>query len=257
MAGFAADWLALRAPADARARNRQVADALTEAFAGHQGLTILDLGAGTGNNMAMTAPLLPMPQRWILVDSDPALLDRAVAPAGVEIIRRIADLADGLAPLLQTMPDLVTASALFDLAGRDWIADAAAALARARLPLHAVLSYTGSEIWRPSHPLDDKALAAFHADQQRDKGLGPALGPQAHRALAEALSAMGYRIVEGASDWVLERPRDAALIGAMAEGSAAAIAPTLGPDTDTWLAARRTATWLRVSHSDLLALPPD
>lgn len=257
MSGFAADWLALRAPADARARNAGVAAALTRAFAGRGPLIVLDLGAGTGNDMAATAPLLPGPQHWRLADSDPSLLARAGAPPGVSFETVEADLAAGLAPLLDPAPDLVAASALFDLVGAAWLDRFVAALAGRRLPLLAVLSYTGRESWAPAHPEDDAVLAAFHADQRRDKGLGPGLGPEAHACLAGALRAAGFAVTEGPSDWTLEAPRDAALIAALAEGTARAVAPAIGAErAEAWRAARTQARRVTVSHADLLALPP-
>ncbi len=257
MGDFAADWLALRAPADARARNPEVAAALGRAFAGRAGLRVLDLGAGTGANMRGTAPLLAEGQRWHLVDADAGLLARAEAPPGVVASAETADLAGGIEGLLDRVrPDLVAASALFDLAGRDWIARLVAALARRRLPLLAVLSYTGAEDWTPAHPEDGAVHAAFLADQRRDKGLGPALGPEAHGALAGLLREAGHRVIEGPSDWRLAAPADAALIAALAEGVGAAVRPALGPRAEAWAVARRGAVQVRVSHADLLALPP-
>lgn len=256
MTGFAADWLTLRAPADARARNRRVALALRRAMAGRRGLRVLDLGAGTGNNMAATGPLLPPGQHWSLVDSDAALLARARPRRGATLSRRTADLAEGIGALLTPLPDLVTASAFFDLAGGAWIEALAAELARRRLPLYTVLSYTGVEEWAPPHPQDAVIRDAFHADQRRDKGLGPALGPEAHAALRRALQSAGYRIVEGASDWVLESGRDSALIDELAQGTGRALAPRLGQLAEEWGGARRRASRVRISHADLLALPP-
>ncbi len=253
---FAADWLALRAPADRRARNPAVAAALARAVAGRGPLRILDLGAGTGATMHALAPLLPGPQTWVLADADAGLLARATPPDGARLETVEADLAAGLAPLLAPPPDLVTASALLDLAGAAWLEGLAAALARHRLPLLAALSYTGTEDWEPAHPLDAAVRAAFHADQGRDKGLGPALGPRAHRHLVRALRAAGCTVIEGPSDWRLEAPRDAALIAELARGTAAAVAPRLGDRAEAWRAARAGASRVRVSHSDLLALPP-
>ncbi len=108
-----------------------------------------------------------------------------------------------------------------------------------------------------SRSLDAAVLAAFHADQRRDKGLGPALGPDAHAHLADRLSKLGYEVFEGSSDWKLKQPADAALIAALADGSAAAVAEAVGADrADDWRAARVTAHRVTIGHRDLLALPP-
>lgn len=260
MSGFAAEWLALREPADLRARDSRVAEALDTAFEGRGDLRILDLGAGSGNNMVATAPLLPAGQHWILADDDAELLDRAVAraPDGVTAEARRADLSGGLAALLDPAPDLVTASAFFDLCGAAWIDDFAGALAETGAALYAVLSYDGREIWEPPSPHDAAALATFHADQQTDKGLGgPALGPEGHARLVEALIDRGYRITEGWSDWSLDADTDATLIAALAEGTANAISARMDLEAASeWYKARRAASHVTIGHRDLLALPP-
>ena len=48
MTGFSADWLALREPYDARARNPLVLDAVIAAFKGCPSIRIVDLACGTG-----------------------------------------------------------------------------------------------------------------------------------------------------------------------------------------------------------------
>jgi len=256
MAGFAAGWLALRAPADARARNRMVMAELAAHFAGRQAPLVLDIGAGTGATMGALAPHLPAGQHWRLADNDPRLLAEAVAPAGARFEPVPCDLAPGIAGLLAPRPDLVTASAFFDLASAPWIDAAVAELAARRLPLYAALSYDGREAWEPAHRLDAMALVAFHADQGRDKGLGgPALGPDAHAYLADRLDRAGYALISGQSDWMLEAPRDARLIAALAAGTADAIAPSLGMEAREWADARLTARRVTIGHRDLLALP--
>lgn len=257
MTGFSPDWLALRAAADSRARDPRLARRLGVHFAGRPGLRVLDLGSGTGANLRATAPLIGAPQHWLLADHDPALLARARPLAGTTIERRATDLAGDLAALFEPAPDLVTASAFLDLCGAAWLDRLAEATARHGAALYTVLSYDGREVWEPAHPLDAQVLSAFHADQRRDKGLGPSLGPDAHDRLAARLRGLGYRVREAPSDWHLVAPRDAALIAALAQGSAAAVAGALGPDAaDAWRAARGSARRVTIGHCDLLALPP-
>ncbi|MEM6678636.1 MAG: class I SAM-dependent methyltransferase [Pseudomonadota bacterium] len=260
---FEARWLALREEADARARDADLAARLSAFFEGWapgRALRVLDLGAGAGNNLRATSQLLPQPQHWRLVDSDAGLLDVALArlPEGLTAEPVLADLADGVAPLLAdptTQPDLVTASALFDLCSRAWIERFVAAVSAHRLPLYVVLSYDGRQSWAPPHPLDEVVIEAFHRDQGRDKGLGPSLGPAAHAALVTSLRATGYTVFEAESDWVLEGARDAGLIGALAAGTAAAVAPYIGPQAAEWGAARALADPVTIGHGDLLAIP--
>ena len=253
---FSADWLALRTDADRAARNSDLAADLAELVDGRESLRVLDLGAGTGANMAATAPFLTTEQHWALVDADPALLDQAAEQDGIAVSRHVHDLSGDLAPLFDPAPDLVTASAFFDLASAAWIDRLAAAAAGANALVYAVLTYDGREEWAPAHPDDADVLAAFHADQCRDKGLGPALGPGAGEALAKALRAEGYTVRTGASDWMLRAEEDAPLIAALAEGSAAAVRPALGDRADAWQAARMEAATVMVGHLDILGVPP-
>ena len=81
MSDFSDEWLALRAPADSRAR----ADALVRRLSIDPavGIDVLDLGCGTGANLRHLAPLLAVAgareQRWTCVDLDSALLDKLPA----------------------------------------------------------------------------------------------------------------------------------------------------------------------------------
>ena len=252
---FSADWLALRRDADLRARNADLTDWVREQFAEHRTLCVLDLGAGTGANMAAMAPHLPGGQHWRLADRDTGLLERVTAPPGVTAERVAADLAANPAPLFAPRPDLVTASAFFDLCGPLVIDRIVAATVAARAVFYTVLTYDGREVWAPPHPLDGAVLDAFHADQRRDKGLGPALGPDATAYLESAFHAAGYRVMTGTSDWQLQAARDSALIRMLADGSATAVAPALGAEAGRWGEARAGAQAVTIGHLDLLAWP--
>ncbi|MEM7667820.1 MAG: SAM-dependent methyltransferase [Pseudomonadota bacterium] len=246
---FSADWLTRRADADRRARNADLANRLAGHFADASGMRILDLGAGHGSNMRLTSPHLPAGQRWMLMDADEDLLARASAPEGVSFETGLIDLANDLTPVLNRGWDLVTASALFDLCGADWLDRFVASLAAARLPLYAVLSYDGREDWSPPHVDDAAVLAAFHADQTTDKGLGQSLGPRAHSYLVNGLRAAGYDVAEGRSDWDLTVPTDADLIADLATGTGG-VAANAG-----WVAARQRANRVVIGHMDLFAIP--
>ncbi|MEM7189927.1 MAG: SAM-dependent methyltransferase [Pseudomonadota bacterium] len=262
---FSADWLALRQVADDRARSADLTRTLALELAKRPGpLRILDLGAGTGANMRALAPQLAGPQHWVLADNDPALLGKVSSPAGptgtplpsVEVEQRIVDLASDLSSLFDPAPDLVTASAFFDLCGRAIADEVVSRTAAAGAVFHTVLTYDGHETWTPGHQHDADVLSAFHEDQQRDKGLGPALGPDATAHLSNAFQAAGYAVRTASSDWDLQAPGDAGMIVAMAEGHAAVARSAIGAAADDWQAAQsRTQRWV-VGHQDLLALPP-
>lgn len=275
MSGFSPEWLALRENADRAACNESVRAACALHFSGREALRIVDLGCGDGSNFRLLQPHLSKRQSWLLIDHDPRLLDAArrrltkwadtaETSEGRLHLRRgdytltlefaQADLAEGAAPWLDGA-DLVTAKALFDLCSKDWITQFARELAARAVPLMASLTYDGRETWQPPHPADAAMLAAFHAHQQRDKGLGPAAGPQAADCLRHALAQAGYQVVHGASDWLISRD-EAQLIDALAQGSAQAVRETSLVAADVinaWASARVGAAAVQIGHEDLFA----
>lgn len=277
MSGFSADWLALREAADHRARSRELEQTLSARFQTHDSITVVDLGCGTGSNLRATAPLLPERQSWTLVDYDADLLiaarmtlkawaDSASEDGDalelVEDRRRIrvdfrqADLAQDLDGALGGHADLVTASALFDLASPDFIRRFAAAVAARRSVFYTVLTYNGIQRWVPHRPADNAMASAFHRHQMRDKGLGPSAGPTAPAHLADQFRLSDYTVLEGDSPWKLSAPRDAALIAELAKGFAAAVAETGVVDKATIAAWQKVArTGAETGHTDTLAIP--
>lgn len=277
MSGFSADWLALREPADHRSRNAKLGRAVARHFDGWRPVTVIDLGSGTGSNLRATAPLLGPEQHWTLVDYDQALLDaandrlRAWADGAaaesdrlvlfkgakrIVVTFRRADLAKDLEAVLDPGANLVTASALFDLASAEFIATFAAALAKRKSAFYTVLTYDGDQRWTPEHEADAALVEAFHAHQTRDKGFGASAGPSAPDLLSEAFAAAGYTVQEGDSAWRLGAGEEA-LIADLARGFADAVRETGAVDTATlagWSAVARTGAI--VGHADTLALPP-
>jgi len=264
MTAFDAAWLDLRAPADKAARARSVLDACRACFRDRESLSICDLGAGTGAAVAAFGPFLPPDQRWLLVDSAPDALAEARrrnAGSRAAVETRVVDLARSPA----IWPDgcgLVTATALFDLAAPAWIEALAAALADARLPLLATLTYDGAQTLAPPHSLDADLIAAFNRHQKHDKGLGgPAAGPDATAVLVGALERRGYHVIQAPSPWRLERPSDGALMRALLTGWADAIAAAGYAEparTTAWLDARlRDTSAMTVGHVDIFATPPE
>jgi SAM-dependent methyltransferase len=252
---FSADWLALRAPADDAARDRGLMiAAMAEARrrAGQGAPVILDLGCGTGATARVLGPHLPG-ARWRLVDGDADLLAQAVAATGGA--GHCLDLGD-LAGLPLAGAHLVTASALLDLMPRNWLESLAERLAAEGTGLYAALSYDGAMGWDPALPEDAAVTAAFNAHQRGDKGLGPALGPDAAQVAAEVLAAAGFAVRLADSPWDL-CPDQAALQAELMDGIAAAAAEAGCAMAGQWRAARAVAGGrCRIGHLDLLALPP-
>lgn len=276
MTGFSPEWLTLREPADHRARDAHLGLKLADRLQGRPRIAVTDLGCGTGSNIRATYPLLGAEQHWTLVDYDPNLLaaartalsawadtaatdgDRLVlTKSGKRLIVafREADLVKDLERGLGDRPDLVTASAFFDLCSAAFIDRLARAVAACGATFYTVLTYNGVQTWTPKHPADAAMAAAFHADQHTDKGFGPAAGPDAPKALAESFAAAGYAVAEGDSPWLLARS-DQALVDALAPGFADAVAKTgriPATDVASWRAVARHGSV--VGHTDTLATP--
>jgi hypothetical protein len=272
---FDPDWLARREPADHAARSAELADALAAELAGARDrrggeLVLHDLGSGTGSMVRWLAPRLPGPQRWVLHDRDPRLLELAArrtagltdadgAPIAVRTAAgdltalRAADL-DGAAA--------VTASALLDLLTAAEVDALAAACAGAGCPVLWTLSVTGGVRLDPADPLDPAIAAAFDAHQRRPGPSGPLLGPDAAATTADALRRHGMAVRAADAHWRLG-PGHADLLDEWLTGRAAAATeqePHLAGAAERWLAERRAAIragrlTAEAAHRDLLAVP--
>lgn len=276
MSGFSPEWLALREPVDHRSRDSGLAERVRDRFARRDSVAVVDLGCGSGSNIRATYALLGARQDWTLVDYDARLLAAAAerltawadrctrdsdglslkkAGKALRVRFRQADLNADLEPALGPAPDLVTASALFDLCSAAFIETFARAVAARKAAFYTVLTYDGRQDWTPKHEADADMRAAFLAHQLTDKGFGASAGWTAPRALFKAFGGTGYQVLEGESPWVLDAT-DGRLIADLAAGFADAVAET-GRVTP-----ERLASWRGVSragavvgHVDTLALP--
>lgn len=203
-------WLALREPADAEARARDLAEALERALPARGPRIIHDLGCGTGAMGRWLAPLLSGPQHWVLHDRDEDLLAQAVAdvpgpaadgaPVSVEAMRTdIARLhSDDLAGAT-----VITASALLDLLTGEELDRLAGLCAGAGCPILLTLSVAGRVGMAPADPLDRRVAAAFDAHQRRTTTRGRLLGPDAVDVAAETFRRLGAEVVLRSSPWRL------------------------------------------------------
>ena len=276
MSGFSPEWLALREPVDHRSRSSEMGQALAARFAARREIDVVDLGCGTGSNLRGTAPLLPDSQRWVLVDYADDLLAAArqtltqwadtaaddgdalaLSKGGKRITVRFqrSDLSRDLDAALGIKPDLVTASALFDLCSVAFIKSFARAVSNRRAVFYTALTYNGIQRWVPRQPSDNAMIAAFHAHQMTDKGFGVSAGPSAPVHLADAFQMSDYNVLEGDSPWRLDAA-DRALVSELATGFARAARETGKVDAktvDAW--SRMAHTGAEVGHTDTLAVP--
>jgi SAM-dependent methyltransferase len=265
MSGFAAEWLALREPYDARARNSAIGDAATGWVIDLDPVTIVDLACGTGSTLRALSPHLPARQTWRLVDNDLSLLARAAdsaRPERAQVTALPVDLAHDLEAALDGAVDLVTTTALLDLVSEPWLDRLVTEIAARRLPLYAALSYDGRVAFDPPVPGDAAIVAAVNAHQRGDKGFGPALGPTAAAAAVARFTAVGYAVTHDTADWVIG-PRDRDMQNELLTGWAGAARERGTPpfnETIAWLTRRRGLvaagrSSIRVGHVDFFASP--
>jgi hypothetical protein len=206
MTGFDKTWLDLREAADHAARDHGLQKQVIDHLAAAHGQTlVVDLGAGTGSTFRAFLPEA-FHWRWRLVDNDPLLLTEAKRRhAGSARIECVEAHLDAPADSLFFEARLVTASALFDLVSESFLVRLVSELAHTNIGLYAALNYDGVCRWDEHHPLDDEVVAAFNVHQRRDKGFGPALGPDATPVLRRLLEEQGFQVALAPSPWRLDK----------------------------------------------------
>jgi SAM-dependent methyltransferase len=265
------EWLDLREPADAAARSVELVEVLVNVLpgrsptAGASPLVVHDLGCGTGSMARWLAPLLANPQRWVLHDRDPDLLDRAAlgGAAGVShtFETRVDDITN-LPPEDLGDASLITASALLDMFTREELDRFVQTCAAARCPAFITLTVTGRVELAPADPLDRRIQDAFNAHQRRTADGRTLLGPDAVGVAAETFANLGYDVTVRPSPWHLE-PHQRDLVSEWLTGwvgAAVDLEPDLEAGADGYLRLRLDQLEhgllnVSVQHDDLLAIP--
>ncbi|HXF32680.1 MAG TPA: hypothetical protein VN522_14285 [Solirubrobacterales bacterium] len=262
-------WLALREPADAEARARDLPEALERALPADGPRVIHDLGCGTGAMGRWLAPLLAGPQHWVLHDRDADLLALAAADpprpaadgAPVTVETKRADIVRMDARDLAGAT-LITASALLDMLTAAELDRLAGLCVGAGCPILLTLSVVGRVEITPSDPLDRRVAAAFDAHQRRATKRGRLLGPGAVDFAVEVFRRLGGEVLVRPSPWRLG-PAHSALatewftgwVGAACEQEA-----ELADDCESYASRRLQQAsagelTVTVGHADLLVFP--
>ena len=280
---FSAEWLALREPADELARSASLTEEVSGVLGGGITHHALDLATGTGANVRYLIDGLPAVRRWLLVDSDPALLEQIPARMSAWAHeRRYHTFGDATELSLQRRQErrvlatrlldlraiddatifsectLVTASALLDLVSESWVSALIARCRQSRAVVLFALSYDGRIQCEPEEPDDGMLRDLVNRHQRGDKGFGAALGPDAARVTSECLVAAGYRVRREQSDWDLP-PAMSALQRQLIDGWAEAAietAPSSSSRIENWRMRRLShvdhgQSHLIVGHEDI------
>jgi len=269
MSGFSIEWLNLREASDHKARDRHLlktaANWLNDLKSKDK--VIVDLGSGTGSTirgLQRYTTLAPSIQ-WRLVDNDPELLAEAVHRHSEEysIESFLVDLSATQKLPLESV-SLITASALLDLVSSNFIRDLCQLIKEKNegrpLGFYSALNYDGCIKWTPFHPLDAAILMNFNTDQRRDKGFGPALGPDATDFLKTQFHSTKFQCLSAKSPWLLGSA-DYLLTESLINGISGVAIQTGGltnSDIQDWKTFRienvRTGTCY-LGHTDILVLP--
>ena len=268
MAGFSAEWLALREPLDHAARSAELTRAVWDALPRGEPQRILDLAAGTGSNLRYlrkagsertrpaSVPSAKAETDWLLVDHDSALL--AHVATSPDVHTRCLDLSTLDDRGLFAGRRLVTASALLDLVSEEWLRTLAVRCAEAGAAVLFALTYDGRIACSPPDSDDAEVVSLVNRHQRTDKGFGPALGPDATRIATNCFEALEYQVRRARSDWIVA-PESRELQRQLIDGwarAAAEIAPAREAVIDGWRD-RRLAhvvagrSEIAVGHEDL------
>jgi SAM-dependent methyltransferase len=269
MTGFSAEWLAMREPIDAAARDVSITKQLSGLLSA-SGLArrFFDLGCGTGANVRYLSPLIAGPQQWVLLDSDEQHLQRAservagCRRAGVSFEMRCLDLDGALGELVFGEGALVSAAALLDLVSAEWLAGLLQRCCASRAIVLFALSYDGRIDFEPGDPDDETIRSLVNRHQGTDKGFGPALGPAAAAFACGRLAALQYHVLSAPSDWLLDRSHarvQESLLRGWAQ-AAREISPAESGRCERWLSTRlgyldRGQSAVRVGHQDVIGWP--
>jgi len=263
IAGFSADWLALREPVDHAARSEEIIAGIAGWFARDTMLKITDIGSGTGSTLRALKPFFSQKISWHLIDHDDTLLDVAKQHAdGDAVTFTLADLATSLDALFKSGPDLITTSAFLDLVSRDWLEWMVGEITSRKVPFYAALTYDGRAGCEPELETDKDVLAGFNTHQGKNKGFGPALGPKAADAAINLFERAGYQVSVANSDWIgnsHHRDFQKMLLQGWHD-AATEIMPNRKADFYSWLEKRKSLidhenASVFVGHKDIFAVP--
>jgi hypothetical protein len=155
----------------------------------------------------------------------------------------------------------VTASALLDLVSEPWLRNLADCCAETRAAVLFALTFDGRIACTPEDCDDRTIVARVNEHQRRNKGFGPALGPDATDHADRCFRERGYQVTRVRTDWQLTPP-DAELQRQLIDGWAQAVIELASMDSavvEGWRRRRHAhidanQSSIMVGHEDLLGI---
>jgi len=128
---------------------------------------------------------------------------------------------------------------------------------RYEAPFYFALTYDGRMRWEPAASKDEQITASFNLHQQKDKGMGEALGPRAVEVAVRVFEQAGFEVFVADSDWDLTSA-DSDLQSELLRGIASAANEIGNLASEQWLEDKLQkidSLSCTIGHKDILAIP--
>lgn len=237
---FTAEWLDTRYSFDSKARNQQVEAAFKNYFFGRKEIQLMDVGAGTGNNLRYWFRQLESPQKWTNVELNPELLALGFQQAAqllttegygvkqfenhisgmkrkngrfheVRLLALQESFLDFAFEILPVKPDVVLANAVFDLLSPEMFVAFAEKLIEHRIPLLSTINIAGLE-WSTATFQDKYYSRCYLHHMNRPQAFGMALGAHVTDFAIDFCKKHQVNVEWGRSDWQIAETDTAMLL---------------------------------------------
>ncbi len=224
---FDPNWLETRYRFDSSARKNSTEKKMLDHFSSLANINIVDIGAGTGNNVRYYASFLPQNQNWLLLDSDSDLNSQSlvllsqwakknhwsyqlsenelrfqVATKTVTVKTKLGSLLELNKLVDLAKVNLITANAVFDLFSSLQWKNFLSQLIPFSLPLLATLNYSEMNFF-PFCEINQKYIDIYNQHMTRKQKFGKAMGPDCAEQMSHVLTQYNYSTITGQSNWVI------------------------------------------------------
>jgi hypothetical protein len=271
---FQEEWLDIRYPFDAAARNPKVHVQFEDHFSGYDQLRLWDIGSGTGNNFRYWFTKLAMPQEWRFIELNEDLGRRSLEKVNGYIASTASnhftvewknesflELSFGKGE--NSKPHAILANAVFDLLTPSMFTAFAEYLIDHNIPLLSTINFEGMEFMDGTYQ-DKYYVNCYIQHMNRIQDYGRTLGSDCNAFAKSFYEKRGIKHIFGQSNWQIKET-DSALLLATLNYMSEAVPEMLPNDQEKhhfkdWLADKRRQVHekkvrLIVYHYDWLVCP--